>query len=97
MTVSSRVGSEGPSRTSLPEWRAVAAHAAASDRVHLRDLFAADPGRYAARVTIAEVEEIVEPGALDPDQIHTSGIYVHRVIQGVNYEKRIERRTVREG
>jgi 3-oxoacid CoA-transferase subunit A len=49
----------------------------------------------AARVTIAEVEQLVEPGALDPDSVHTPGIYVHRIIQGTNYEKRIERRTVR--
>ncbi len=51
----------------------------------------------AARVTIAEVEELVQPGELDPDHVHTSGIFVQRVIQGVNYEKRIERRTVQEG
>ncbi len=50
----------------------------------------------AARVTIAEVEELVEPGELDPDCIITPGIYVSRILQGVNYEKRIERRTVRE-
>jgi 3-oxoacid CoA-transferase/3-oxoacid CoA-transferase subunit A len=47
----------------------------------------------AAKVTIAEVEEIVEVGALDPDTIHTPGIYVHRVFLGAPYEKRIERRT----
>ena len=50
----------------------------------------------AARVTIAEVEEIVEPGALDPDRIDTPGIYVQRIVKGVHFEKRIERRTVRE-
>jgi 3-oxoacid CoA-transferase subunit A len=50
----------------------------------------------AAKITIAEVEEIVEVGALDPDMIHTPGIYVHRLIQGEKYEKRIERRTVRK-
>jgi 3-oxoacid CoA-transferase/3-oxoacid CoA-transferase subunit A len=50
----------------------------------------------AARVTIAEVEELVEPGALDPDHIHTPGIYVQRVYQGQGYEKRIERRTVQK-
>jgi 3-oxoacid CoA-transferase subunit A len=50
----------------------------------------------AARVTIAEVEEIVDVGALDPDQIHTPGIYVHRIFQGRDYEKRIERRTTRD-
>ena len=49
----------------------------------------------AARVTIAEVEELVEPGALDPDHVVTPGIYVHRLIVGPSYEKRIERRTVR--
>lgn len=49
----------------------------------------------AARVTIVEVEELVEVGELDPDLIHTPGIYVHRVLVGANYEKRIERRTVR--
>ncbi len=49
----------------------------------------------AGRVTIAEVEELVEPGQLDPDSIHTPGIYVQRIIQGVAYEKRIEQRTVR--
>ena len=48
----------------------------------------------AGRITIAEVEEIVEPGALDPDHIHTPGIYVQRMFQGA-CEKRIERRTVR--
>jgi 3-oxoacid CoA-transferase subunit A len=46
----------------------------------------------AARVTIAEVEELVEPGQIDPDHVHTPGIYVHRLFQGVGYEKRIERR-----
>jgi 3-oxoacid CoA-transferase subunit A len=50
----------------------------------------------AARVTIAEVEELVEPGELDPDAIHTPGIYVQRVVVGGVYEKRIERRTVRQ-
>ncbi|MFD2871855.1 CoA transferase subunit A [Mucilaginibacter ximonensis] len=49
----------------------------------------------AGKITIAEVEELVEPGELDPDQIHTPGIYVHRIFQGENYEKRIEQRTVR--
>jgi len=50
----------------------------------------------AGKVTIAEVEELVEAGSLDPDHIHTPGIYVHRVFQGKNYEKRIEQRTVRK-
>lgn len=49
----------------------------------------------AGRVTIVEVEELVEPGALDPDQIHVPSVYVHRIFQGRNYEKRIERKTVR--
>lgn len=48
----------------------------------------------AGRITIAEVEEIVEVGALDPDHIHTPGIYVQRIFQGPSFEKRIERRTV---
>jgi 3-oxoacid CoA-transferase subunit A len=50
----------------------------------------------AGKVTIVEVEELVPLGALDPDHIHTPGIYVHRIFQGVNYEKRIEQRTVRQ-
>jgi 3-oxoacid CoA-transferase subunit A len=49
----------------------------------------------AARITIAEVEELVEPGQLPPETIHTPGIYVQRILQGPVYEKRIERRTVR--
>jgi 3-oxoacid CoA-transferase subunit A len=49
----------------------------------------------AGNVTIVEVEELVQPGELDPDQIHVPGIYVHRIFQGSNYEKRIERRTVK--
>lgn len=48
----------------------------------------------AGKITIAEVEELVEPGELDPDMIHTPGIYVNRIFQGVNYEKRIEQVTV---
>jgi len=48
----------------------------------------------AGRITIAEVEEIVEPGELDPNEIHTPGIYVQRILIGTNYQKRIERRTV---
>jgi 3-oxoacid CoA-transferase subunit A len=50
----------------------------------------------AGRVTIAEVEHLVEPGELDPDHIHTPGIFVQRLLQGANYEKRIEQRTVRK-
>ena len=51
----------------------------------------------AAKVTIAEVEELVEVGQLDPDHIHTPGIYVHRVVHGKGYERRIERRMLRKG
>lgn len=50
----------------------------------------------AGKITIAEVEELVPAGELDADQIHTPGIYVHRIFQGSNYEKRIEQRTVRK-
>ena len=50
----------------------------------------------AARVTIAEVEELVAPGALDPDHVHTPGIYVKRIVLGVGYEKAIEQRTTRK-
>ena len=51
----------------------------------------------AGRVCIAQVEELVEPGDLDPDAVHLPGIYVHRiVVVGTDIEKRIERRTVRE-
>lgn len=49
----------------------------------------------AGKTTIAEVEELVDAGALDPDHIHTPGVYVHRIFQGKDYEKRIEQRTVR--
>ena len=49
----------------------------------------------AARTTIAEVEQLVPTGALEADQVHVPGIYVHRVLQGAGYEKRIERRTLR--
>jgi 3-oxoacid CoA-transferase subunit A len=50
----------------------------------------------AARITIAEVEHLVEPGAIEPDQVITPGVYVKRVVHGETYEKKIERRTVRE-
>jgi len=50
----------------------------------------------AGKITIAEVEELVPAGHLDPDTIHTPGIYVHRIFRGANYEKRIEQRTVRK-
>ena len=49
----------------------------------------------AGKITIAEVEELVEPGELDPNFIHTPGIFVQRIFQGEKYEKRIEQRTVR--
>ena len=51
----------------------------------------------AARITIAEVEELVEPGELDADSIMTPGVYVKRIVKGERYEHRIERRTVRNG
>lgn len=50
----------------------------------------------AGKTTIAEVEELVEVGQLDPDHIHTPGVYVHRIFQGKDYEKRIEQRTFRK-
>lgn len=50
----------------------------------------------AGKVTIAEVEELVEAGTLNPNDIHVPGVYVHRIVQGVDYEKRIEQRTVRK-
>lgn len=50
----------------------------------------------AGKITIAEVEELVPAGELDPNNIHTPGIYVHRIFQGAGYEKRIEQRTVRK-
>jgi len=50
----------------------------------------------AGKITIAEVEELVQPGELDPNFIHTPGIFVQRIFQGETYEKRIEQRTVRE-
>mgnify|MGYP001547280791 FL=1 len=49
----------------------------------------------AGKITIAEVEELVSPGELNPNEIHTPGIYVNRIFKGTNYEKRIEQRTVR--
>ena len=48
----------------------------------------------AGKITIAEVEELVEPGQLDPNQIHVPGVYIHRIFQGSNYEKRIEQKTI---
>nr|WP_041786433.1 CoA transferase subunit A [Rhodospirillum centenum] len=50
----------------------------------------------AGKVTVAEVERLVQPGEIDPDHIHTPGIYVQRIVQGAAYEKRIEQRTVRK-
>lgn len=50
----------------------------------------------AGKITIAEVEELVEPGELDPNHIHVPGIYVHRIFKGTDYEKRIEKTTVRK-
>lgn len=50
----------------------------------------------AGTITVAEVEELVEPGELHPNEIHTPGIFVQRIVQGVDYEKRIEQRTVRQ-
>jgi 3-oxoacid CoA-transferase subunit A len=50
----------------------------------------------AARFTVAEVEQLVDVGALDPDQIHTPGIFVQRIVHGLNYRKPIEQRTVRK-
>ena len=50
----------------------------------------------AGKITVAEVEELVPAGELDPNNIHTPGIYIHRIFQGKNYEKRIEQRTVRQ-
>ena len=49
----------------------------------------------AGNITIAEVEHLVEPGELDPDQIHVASVYVHRIFEGTGYEKRIERKTVK--
>ena len=50
----------------------------------------------AARVTIAEVEQVVEVGDLEPDMVHTPAIFVHRIFQGTRYEKKIEKLTVRK-
>lgn len=50
----------------------------------------------AGKITVAEVEHLVEPGELDPNEIHTPGIFVHRIFQGKDHEKRIEQRTVRQ-
>jgi 3-oxoacid CoA-transferase subunit A len=50
----------------------------------------------AGTITVAEVEELVEPGELHPNEIHTPGIFVQRIFKGTNYEKRIEQRTVRK-
>lgn len=50
----------------------------------------------AGNITIAEVEELVPAGSLDPNMVHTPGIYIHRIFQGKDYEKRIENRTIRK-
>ena len=50
----------------------------------------------AGKITVAEVEDLVSAGKLDPNQIHTPGIFVQRILQGDKYEKRIEQRTVRK-
>ena len=50
----------------------------------------------AGKITVAEVEELVPVGKLDPNHIHTPGIFVQRILQGQSYEKRIEQRTVRK-
>ena len=50
----------------------------------------------AATITVAEVEELVPVGELDPNNVHVPGIFVQRIFQGKNYEKRIEQRTVRQ-
>ncbi|HVH73528.1 MAG TPA: CoA transferase subunit A [Stellaceae bacterium] len=50
----------------------------------------------AGRVTVAEVEHLVEPGAIDPDHIHTPGVFVQRIVHGAHFEKRIEQKTVRK-
>jgi 3-oxoacid CoA-transferase subunit A len=49
----------------------------------------------AGNITIVEVEELLQPGEIDPDEVDVAGIYVHRIFKGTNYEKRIERRTVK--
>ena len=54
------------------------------------------PMATAGRTTVAEVEQLVEVGQLDPDRIHTPGVFVNRIFQGANFERRIERRTVRD-
>jgi 3-oxoacid CoA-transferase subunit A len=51
----------------------------------------------AGKITVAEVEELVDVGELDPDQIHTPGVFVQRIFQGSHYQKRIEQRTVTKG
>jgi 3-oxoacid CoA-transferase subunit A len=48
----------------------------------------------AGNITVVEVEHLVQPGEIDPDQVHVPGIYVHRIFEGKNYEKRIERKTI---
>jgi 3-oxoacid CoA-transferase subunit A len=50
----------------------------------------------AAKVTVVEVEHLVEPGEIEPDQIHTPGVFVQRIVHGESFAKRIEQRTVRK-
>jgi 3-oxoacid CoA-transferase subunit A len=50
----------------------------------------------AGKITVAEVEDIVEAGTLDPDHVHTPGVYVHRIVKSTINEKRIEKRTTRK-
>ena len=49
----------------------------------------------AGNITIVEVEHLLQPGEIDPDEVHVAGVYVHRIFEGRNYEKRIEKRTVK--
>ena len=90
---------EGIAEAELTEW-----HVKVGDIVQEDDILAVVmtdkaavevPSATAGKITVAEVEEIVEPGELEPSQIHTPGIYVNRVIKG-NFEKRIERVTTRD-
>jgi 3-oxoacid CoA-transferase subunit A len=53
------------------------------------------PMAKAGNITIVEVEELVQPGEIDPDHVQVPGVYVHRIFKGTNYEKRIEKRTVK--
>jgi 3-oxoacid CoA-transferase subunit A len=86
-------------RALLPEVALVKAHKAdrSGNLVFRRTARNFNPAcAMAGRVTVAEVEEIVETGTLDPDAVHLPGIYVHRIVLNAHPEKRIEKRTVRE-